>query len=71
MGIRMADQIQALIVGRWHVGYAHDADGCVLSFEFTDCEPMHFLMPLDQAAAMAHAILDQNANPPPRRGRLS
>jgi hypothetical protein len=71
MEIEMAEQIEALVVGKWHLRYAHGADGCVLSFEFTDRAPMHFLIPLNEAAAMAQAILDQKAHPPPRREHLS
>lgn len=62
--------LDAVIVGKWTVGYSHNPVGmALLLFEFDNRPPINLAIPPDQAEAIAKAILENLRNPPPRRNR--
>lgn len=69
-------EIDVILVGKWAVGYRHPKVGTgkgmtILQFEFDDRGAISLAFPPDDAEKIAKAILAQNANPPPKRSRLS
>jgi hypothetical protein len=66
----MAEQ-QAILVGKWTVGFHHSTAGTILKFDFSDRDPIVLIVPKEQATELARGILSQYENPPPKRSRLS
>ena len=66
----MAEQ-QAIVVGKWSLGFHHLTGGSILMLEWIDRPPLTLCFPKEQAAQIAEAIQEQQANPPPKRDRLS
>jgi hypothetical protein len=63
--------ISVIAVGKWTVGYHQSSKGTVIQLEWTDREPLNFLIPEEHAVAIANAILENYKNPPPPKDRLS
>ena len=62
----------ALITGKWAVGYDHNNNGTVLRFDFAEPDPPLVLwIQRDDALLIARAILDHYERPPPKPHRLS
>jgi hypothetical protein len=66
-----APLIFSLSVGQWTLGYSQSTGASILKLEFTDREPLNLAIPPGHAVAIAKAILEQQANPPPPPHRLS
>jgi hypothetical protein len=65
----MAEQVNAIVIGKWHVGYHSVSQQAVMMFEFTDREPLTFVMPVGEATALGRALydLDTPGTPTPHR----
>jgi len=62
--------MQAIITGKWTVGYSHNPEGfTLLRFDFTDREAIILAIPPEAADGIAKAILENLTNPPPRPDR--
>ena len=67
----MGNEIQAILVGKWVIGYDHASKHTVVRIEFSDRPPLHLAFAPENAVDLAKAILDQQQNPPPKSDRLS
>lgn len=70
----MVDKVEAVLVGKWTVGYAHDPrqqGASLLLLEWDDRAPINLAFPPDEAVKIANAILEQCANPPPKPDRMN
>lgn len=66
----MSNPVEAIITGRWTVGYAAENGGiCLIKFDFTDRPAITLAIPHDQAEQIARAILEQGKHPPPPSNR--
>jgi len=63
------DELQAIVVGRWSVGYERGTGNAILMFEFSDRPPLVFAMPLRESTACGRALcdLDRPGQPTPHR----
>jgi len=60
----MSGPLEAVIVGKWSIGYADAHHMTILQFEFKDRAPVTFALRPDHAALLATAIQDQLKSPP-------
>lgn len=58
----MSEQIKAINVGKWTVGYSTIGDKTILSFEFPDKPPMNFAIPSDKVGTIADALVSAKSD---------
>jgi hypothetical protein len=62
--------IDAILVGKWTVGYSHNPEGmAILLFEFADRPPINLALTPETAEQVAKALLENIKHPPPRPNR--
>ena len=52
-------QVDAVLVGKWSVAYAHGQNMHLLMFQFTDRPPINLAINPEEAVMLATAILEQ------------
>lgn len=67
----MATKETAYIVGKWAIGFNHETMSSIVKCEWKDRSPIVLMFRERDAVAMAQAILNQHARPPPAPDRLS
>jgi hypothetical protein len=67
----MAGRMEAVMTGKWSLGYDAGRQLTILIFEFSDRQPIVVAISPDNAEQIAKAMLEQLRNPPPRLNRLS
>ena len=60
--IEMSQQIKAINIGKWTVGYSTRGDKTILSFEFPDKPPMNFAIPSDKVETIADALVSAKSD---------
>lgn len=56
----MNEEVTALRVGKWTVGFSNNANLTIMKFEFIDHPSVILAISHDQASALARGILEQN-----------
>ena len=64
-------ELQAILVGKWSVGYHHPDGMNILKLEFSDRPPLHLAFPRQQAEEIAKAFLENLKRPPPKRDQMN
>ena len=67
----MSKPIQAIIAGKWSVGFSKSSGQTLLMFEFSDREPVNLALSQDQAVALANAVLAQAKKMPSQPDRMN
>jgi hypothetical protein len=60
----MGERVDAVLVGKWHLGYDRPTKHTIVGLEFGDRPPLYLAIPSHNAVDLAKAILDQQQNPP-------
>ena len=64
-------EVRAIPVDEWSIAHGNETGDTLLTLTFPDRSPIYLLIPKERATSIAGAILEQYANPPPRRDRPS
>lgn len=51
--------INALVVGKWSLGYSKSHNMALMMLEFADAKPLSLAIPIAEAQKLAEAILEQ------------
>ena len=67
----MAKPVQAVVVGKWAVGFNKSRDMTLLQFEFTDRPAINLALSRQDADQIAKAMLEQLRKSPPSRSEMN